>query len=86
MARTFNIQVFRSIRDSLGRFLAILLIVALGCGFYAGLRMTGPDMRIMADDWYDGTHLYDIEVLSDDGLKDYLKSKADSLLYKYARE
>lgn len=28
----------------------------------------------------------DIEVLSDDGLKDYLKSKADSLLYKYARE
>ena len=28
----------------------------------------------------------DIDVLSDDGLKDYLKSKADSLLYKYARE
>ena len=64
MARTFNKQVLRSIRDSLGRFLAILLIVALGCGFYAGLRMTGPDMRIAADEWYDGTHLYDIEVLS----------------------
>ena len=68
MAKTFNIQVARSIRDSLGRFLAILLIVALGCGFYAGLRMTGPDMRITADDWYDGTHLYDVEVLSSLGL------------------
>ena len=64
MAKTFNKQVARSIRDSLGRFLAILLIVALGCGFYAGLRMTGPDMRIAADEWYDGTHLYDVQMLS----------------------
>ena len=79
MARTFNIQVFRSIRDSLGRFLAILLIVALGCGFYAGLRMTGPDMRIMADDWYDGTHLYDIEVLSTLGLSERQADMLSSL-------
>jgi len=64
MARMFGIQVARSIRESLGRFLAILLIVALGCGFYAGLRMTGPDMRVAADAWYDGTRLYDVEVLS----------------------
>ncbi|MDO4399940.1 MAG: FtsX-like permease family protein [Coriobacteriia bacterium] len=68
MARIFNISVGRSIRESLGRFLAILLIVALGCGFYAGLRMTGPDMRTAADAWYDGTHLYDVEVLSTLGL------------------
>ena len=68
MARTFDIQVFRSIRQSLGRFLAIFLIVALGCGFYAGLRMTGPDMRWAADAWFDGTELYDVEVLSSLGL------------------
>ena len=68
MARIFNISVGRAIRESLGRFLAILLIVALGCGFYAGLRMTGPDMRTAADAWYDGTHLYDVEVLSTLGL------------------
>ena len=70
MAKTFNIQIVRSIRESLGRFLAILLIVALGCGFYAGLRMTGPDMRIASDGWFDGTHLYDIEVLSSLGLSE----------------
>lgn len=64
MASRFTTQVLRSIRESLGRFLAILLIVALGCGFYAGLRMTGPDMRLLADVWYDGTNLYDIQVVS----------------------
>ena len=64
MRKAFDIQVLRSIRGSAGRFLAILLIVALGCGFYAGLRMTGPDMRVAADAWYDGTHLYDVEAIS----------------------
>ena len=34
--------VRRSIRGSLGRFLAIIGIVALGCGFFAGLQMSGP--------------------------------------------
>ncbi len=68
MARTFDIQIFRSIRQSFGRFLAIFLIVALGCGFYAGLRMTGPDMRWASDAWFDGTALYDVEVLSSLGL------------------
>lgn len=60
----FSTSLLRSIRQSLGRFLAIAAIVALGCGFYGGLRMTGPDMRIAADRFYDGTHLYDIRLLS----------------------
>ena len=39
-------------------------IVALGVGFYAGLRMTAPDMELAADRYCDGTNLYDIRVLS----------------------
>mgnify|MGYP006956349439 FL=1 len=39
--KAFNKDIVRSIRHSLGRFVAIAAIVALGCGFYAGLRMTG---------------------------------------------
>lgn len=66
----FKTSLVRSIRDSLGRFLAIAAIVALGCGFYGGLRMTGPDMRIAADRFYDGTHLYDIRLLSTLGYSD----------------
>ena len=31
-------STFREIKESLGRFLAILAIVALGVGFFAGLN------------------------------------------------
>ena len=62
--------IFRAIRGSLGRFLAIMGIVALGCGFYAGLQMAGPDMRIAADEYYDDTNLYDVRVISTMGLSD----------------
>ena len=62
--------VRRSIRGSLGRFLAIIGIVALGCGFFAGLQMSGPDMRVAADRYYDGTHLWDIRLISTLGFSD----------------
>ena len=60
----FTKTITRSIRGTLGRFLAIMGIVALGCGFYAGLQMCGPDMRADADRFYDGTNLYDARVIS----------------------
>ena len=66
----FNKDIVRSIRHSLGRFVAIAAIVALGAGFYAGLRMTAPDMNLAADAYYDGTALMDIRVVSTMGLTD----------------
>ncbi|MDO4806658.1 MAG: ABC transporter permease [Coriobacteriales bacterium] len=60
----FAKTVLRSIRESLGRFLAIVGIVALGCGFYAGLQMSGPNMRDNVDKYYSGTSLYDIRLVS----------------------
>lgn len=51
----FRKEVLRSITHSWGRFLAIAVMAALGCGFYAGLRMTGPDMRLAGDEYYDAT-------------------------------
>ncbi|MBW3082946.1 FtsX-like permease family protein [Bifidobacterium phasiani] len=66
----FVTMIARSIRGSIGRFLAIIGIVALGCGFFAGLRMSGPDMRIAADRYYDGTALWDIRVISTLGFSD----------------
>lgn len=60
----FTKTILRSIRGSIGRFLAILGIVALGCGFFAGLLMSGPDMRAAADKLYDGTNLYDVRLVS----------------------
>ena len=68
--KVFDKDIARSIRGSLGRFLAIAGIVALGTGFYAGLRMTCPDMNLCADEFYDTTHLMDIRVMSTLGLSD----------------
>ena len=70
MASAFGKDLRRSITNSWGRFLAIAIIAALGAGFYAGLRMTGPDMRLAGDEYYDGTNLSDIRVVSTVGLTD----------------
>lgn len=70
MKSVFNKGVQRSITHSLGRFLAIAVIAALGTGFYAGLRMTGPDMRLAADRYFDGTNMADLRVVSTLGLSD----------------
>ncbi|MBQ9057975.1 MAG: FtsX-like permease family protein [Atopobiaceae bacterium] len=67
---SFFKELGRSISSSWGRFLAIMGIAALGCGFYAGLQMTGMDMRLSADSLYDQTQLYDIRLLSTLGLSD----------------
>ena len=70
MAGAFRKEVVRSITHSLGRFLAIAIIAALGCGFYAGLRLTGPDMRLAGDTYYDATNLCDLRVVSSLGFAD----------------
>lgn len=70
MAGAFRKEVVRSITHSFGRFLAIAIIAALGCGFYAGLRLTGPDMRLAGDTYYDATNLCDLRVVSSLGFTD----------------
>ena len=70
MRNAFAKEIVRSIRSSLGRFLAIIGITALGCGFFAGLQMSGADMRTGADNFYDGCNLYDLRVISTLGFED----------------
>ena len=70
MASAFRKEVVRSITQSAGRFAAIAIISLLGAGFYAGLRMAAPDMRIAGDDFFDGAALYDISVMTTLGLDD----------------
>lgn len=70
MASAFNKEVRRSITHSVGRFLAIAIISALGCGFFAGLLMTSIDMNISADKFYDDTNMSDLYVTGTLGLDD----------------
>lgn len=57
-------MLLRSIRRSLGRYLAILGIVALGVGFFAGLKSSFPAMRRTADDYLRRQHFHDFRLLS----------------------
>ena len=66
--KTYGKSIFRTIRSSLSRFLAILAIVALGVGFLAGLLSSPVDMRYSADHYYDETRMYDVRLLSTLGL------------------
>ncbi len=70
MASAFGKDLRRSITHSWGRFLAIAIIAALGAGFYAGLRMTAPDMLLAGDEYYDGTSLADVRVVSTVGFSE----------------
>ena len=68
MRSAFYKDTVRSVTHSLGRFIAIAVIAALGTGFFAGLRMTGQDMLLAGDEYYDGTNLCDARVVSTVGL------------------
>ncbi|MDL2327112.1 ABC transporter permease [Ruminococcaceae bacterium OttesenSCG-928-A11] len=54
----------------MGRFIAIFAISALGAGFYAGLKGTGPDMKATADRYYAAQHLADFTLQSTLGFTD----------------
>ena len=66
----FAKELVRTITRKPGRFLALLAIVALGAGFYAGLRMTAPDMDIALDRYLDDMRVYDVRVVSTMGLEE----------------
>ena len=70
MKKSYRKTLFREVRGSLSRFLAIFAIVALGVGFLAGLWATSPDMYSTADGYYDDTDMMDIRLVSTLGLTD----------------
>lgn len=57
-------DILREITHSLGRFLSILLIVAIGTAFFAGVKASVPDMKNSADDYFDKQNLMDIRLMS----------------------
>lgn len=63
-------ELFRTIKRTWNRYLAIILIVLLGVAFFSGIRATKPDMQLSADAFYDASNFYDIRVLGTFGLTD----------------
>ena len=63
-------STIREIKTSLARYLAILAIVALGVGFYAGLQMCKPDMLETANTYLSDHGLFDYQIVSTYGIDD----------------
>ena len=56
------------IKKTMGRFVSIFFIVALGVAFYSGIRASEPSMRITADQYFDDSDLMDLKVMGTMGL------------------
>ena len=57
-------EALREIRRSKNRFISILAIIAVGCGFFAGVKSACPDMKLTARTYFDEHQLYDIQLIS----------------------
>ena len=68
MPKTFLKNIFLEMKSSLGRFLSILSIVAIGVAFFAGVKASAPDMKYSADQYFDQQNLQDIQIYSTLGL------------------
>lgn len=68
--KALNKDIRVEIRKSLGRYISIFLIVALGVAFFSGLRSTESDMRYTGDAFADRNNQMDLRVISTMGLTD----------------
>lgn len=66
--RALRKNFYIEIRKSLGRFLSIFFIVAMGVAFFSGIRSAEPDMRYSADAYFDRNDFMDIQVMGTLGI------------------
>ena len=57
-------NTLREIRNTKARFISILMIIALGVGFFVGVKSASPSMEKMARDYYSDTNLMDFRIVS----------------------
>ena len=60
----YSKNIRRTIFGSLGRYIAILAIIALGVGFFAGIKNTKASMMITCDDYVEEYNMYDFRLVS----------------------
>ena len=70
-------STLREIKTSLARYLAIFAIVALGVGFFAGLKDCKPSMVKTARDYVDKYNLYDYQIACTYGIDLHSKEIAE---------
>ena len=61
-------SIRKSITHSMGRFISIMLLMALGSFALVGLTVTGPDMRATGTTYFKELNSADLTILSDYGI------------------
>ena len=64
MKKAFRKNIFRTIKKSLGRYMAIFAIIALGVGFFSGLKSSKPAMIKTGQEYIQEQKLYDYRLIS----------------------
>ncbi len=76
MGKAMIKTTIREIRGSLGRYLAILAIVLLGVGFFAGIKIARPAMIDTGNDYLNKLNFFDYRLVSTIGFTDEDVEKA----------
>lgn len=70
LRKTYFKIIGREIRESFGRFAAILAITALGAGFLIGVMSATPAMKYSVDRYYDENNMADVFIKSETGFSE----------------
>lgn len=86
MKKTILKNTFRSIKSTSGRFIAIFAIIALGSGFFSGIKAACPDMKYSASEYFSEHRLNDIHILSTIGFEQWEIDDINNLNGRYYAE
>lgn len=64
MNKKLILNTLRSVKNTKSRFISIMAIIAIGCGFFAGVKSAGPDMKLSAADYFENQGLADVHMMS----------------------
>ena len=78
LKRKLNKSIKKSIYGSVGRFLSIMLLMALGSFALVGLFVTGPDMRKTGENYFEKYNVTDLTVICDYGIDEPEKEAIES--------
>lgn len=70
-------NIFREFKFSIARFVSVTVLIALGVFVLVGLKNTGPDMRMTANEYYNQQNMADAVITSNTDI-----SKSDQIYMK----
>lgn len=67
MNKKLVLNTLRSVKNTKSRFIAIMAIIAIGSGFFAGVKSASPSMKMSAADYLEKQNLADFHLVSELG-------------------